>query len=640
MKRRKMWLTALLTSWALIVSVNNQAAAQEWTLTNSNSSLVFDDATDNTVNTSIYGWSVDASVSRIFEMGLYYRIGNSTTEYPVKGNDIDSAAHFAVTRPATQPDPSEVRLTYLSTDGRFNIDIASKLTGGATESRISSLKRKITITNLTASALDFHLFSYSDFDLTYPSKLDNVAIIDGKAIQSGFTTSSETVGRGVTSVESASINPDLYEMDTMALIGSLSNGATAYDLNTSSAGPWPTNTDVQYALQWNFNIPASGSVSFDLNNNIYPTKALMLSRTPATSQCVNFGQQVTYTYTFDNAVNTASFPTVHNLRLVEKLPKDVTFVSASDNGTLDPLTNSVVWTISSVNDAAKTVTGTYLVNSQVPFTLLTSLSSDETYPTRLDAQTSLCNSPPSIDTFSLPNGKEGVPYTATVAASDPDAGTVLNYFLDTAPTGMTINLTSGEISWTPTTAQLGVNNIVVRVTDGSFSATRSFTFTVTISDTQLWTVTPTAVSNGTLSPSTAQNVSNNSTVSFLVTPLTDFQLLSISGCGGTLSGNTYITGPITGNCSVTATFSPIVAVSRDGVVIAAIGKTVPDITDALTVLRYSVGQTSLTSDQIAHGDVAPLGSNGTPQGDGKLDISDALAILRRVVGLVSWTPIQ
>ena len=635
MSKIKMWFTAMLTTWLLIVSVSNQAAAEPWTLANSNSSLIFDDATDSTISTSIYSWTVDASVSRVFEMGLYYRIGSSTTEYPVKGNDLDPAAHFTVTRPAVQTDPSAVTLTYLSVDGRFKIDIASRLTGGAAASRISSLNRNITITNLTASALDFHLFSYNDFELSKPSNFDNVVITDGKAIQSGFTTAAETVGKGVTSVESASIKPDLYEMDTQSLIGSLANGATAYDLNTSSAGPWPTNTDVQYALQWNFNIPASGSGSFDLNNNIYPTKALTLSRTPATDQCVNFGQQVTYTYTFDNAVNTTAFPTVNNLRLVEKLPKDVTFISSTDGGKFDPLTNSVVWTISSVTAAAKTVTGTYLVNSLVPFTMLTSLSSDETYPARLDAQTTLCNTPPSIDTFSLPNGKEGVPYTATVAASDPDAGAVLNYSLDTAPAGMTINLTTGAISWTPTAAQLGNNTIVVRVTDGSFSTTRSFIVTVTISATQIWTVTPSAGSNGSLSPSTDQSVSNNSTVSFLVTPLPGFQL-SISGCGGTLSGNTYITGPITGNCSVSASFSPIAAISRDGVVIAASGKIEPDIADALDVLKYSVKLISLTIDQIAHGDVAPLGSNGAPLGDGTVDIADALAILRRVVRLDSW----
>ena len=35
-------------------------------------------------------------------------------------------------------------------------------------------------------------------------------------------------------------------------------------------------------------------------------------------------------------------------------------------------------------------------------------------------------------------------------------------------------------------------------------------------------------------------------------------------------------------------------------------------------------------------DVAPLGSDGKPKGDGTVDVFDALAILRRAVGLDGW----
>jgi hypothetical protein len=153
---------------------------------------------------------------------------------------------------------------------------------------------------------------------------------------------------------------------------------------------------------------------------------------------------------------------------------------------------------------------------------------------------------------------------------------------------------------------------------------------------QNWTVTPSAGINGALTPATAQIVNSRSTTSFIVTPATGYQLFSISGCGGTISGSTYTTGPITSDCSVTASFSPATAIPRDGVVTAASGRTVPDITDALSVLKHTVGLVSLTGPQLAHGDVAPLGSNGAPQGDGNVNISDALGILRRVVGLAIW----
>ncbi len=68
------------------------------------------------------------------------------------------------------------------------------------------------------------------------------------------------------------------------------------------------------------------------------------------------------------------------------------------------------------------------------------------------------------------------------------------------------------------------------------------------------TVTPFAGANGNIDPSTPQTVNYNGTASFAVTPNTGYQIASVTGCGGNLSGNAYTTGPITGDCTVTATF--------------------------------------------------------------------------------------
>ncbi|WP_423186050.1 InlB B-repeat-containing protein [Alishewanella sp. d11] len=59
---------------------------------------------------------------------------------------------------------------------------------------------------------------------------------------------------------------------------------------------------------------------------------------------------------------------------------------------------------------------------------------------------------------------------------------------------------------------------------------------------------------GRISPATI-TVSAGQTATFTVTADTGFELVSVSGCGGTLSGNTYRTGPIATNCSITATFN-------------------------------------------------------------------------------------
>ena len=68
------------------------------------------------------------------------------------------------------------------------------------------------------------------------------------------------------------------------------------------------------------------------------------------------------------------------------------------------------------------------------------------------------------------------------------------------------------------------------------------------------TVTSSAGAYGSISPNTPQSVAYNGTTLFTVTPNTGYYM-SVTGCGGTLTGNTYTTGPITGNCTVTATFA-------------------------------------------------------------------------------------
>ncbi|MDA8155174.1 MAG: hypothetical protein M0Z52_01775 [Actinomycetota bacterium] len=73
--------------------------------------------------------------------------------------------------------------------------------------------------------------------------------------------------------------------------------------------------------------------------------------------------------------------------------------------------------------------------------------------------------------------------------------------------------------------------------------------------TTTYTVTPSAGSGGSISPSTPQTVDNDAATSFTVTPATGYGISSVTGCGGSLSGNTYTTGPITANCAVTASFS-------------------------------------------------------------------------------------
>jgi hypothetical protein len=80
--------------------------------------------------------------------------------------------------------------------------------------------------------------------------------------------------------------------------------------------------------------------------------------------------------------------------------------------------------------------------------------------------------------------------------------------------------------------------------------------TVSATFTRLsYTVTPSASANGTISPATGQSVLSGATRAFTVTPNSGYTAVMSGTCGGTLAGTTFTTSPITGNCSVVATFA-------------------------------------------------------------------------------------
>ena len=74
--------------------------------------------------------------------------------------------------------------------------------------------------------------------------------------------------------------------------------------------------------------------------------------------------------------------------------------------------------------------------------------------------------------------------------------------------------------------------------------------------TARFTVTPSAGAGGSISPTTPRSVSQGTTTSFTIAPNSGYQIrLPVGGtCGGTLSGNTYVTNPVTQSCTVAANF--------------------------------------------------------------------------------------
>ncbi|MFM9882537.1 MAG: N,N-dimethylformamidase beta subunit family domain-containing protein [Burkholderiales bacterium] len=86
--------------------------------------------------------------------------------------------------------------------------------------------------------------------------------------------------------------------------------------------------------------------------------------------------------------------------------------------------------------------------------------------------------PPHITSTPVTTAPIGTAYSYGVVATDAN-GDVLTYALTQRPAGMSINPTTGLITWTPTAAQTGFSTVTVRVDDGRGLFTGQ-TFTITV----------------------------------------------------------------------------------------------------------------------------------------------------------------
>ena len=146
----------------------------------------------------------------------------------------------------------------------------------------------------------------------------------------------------------------------------------------------------------------------------------------------------------------------------------------------------------------------------------------------------------AIDTFTL---------TYTAGANGTISGT----------TPQTVNFGA---SGSPVTAQPNLNYHFVKWSDNSTANPRTDTnvqanISVTASfaiDTH--TVMPSVTGSGSITPNTPQTVNYNTTKSFTLAAVAGNHIVNVTGtCGGTLTGNTFTTAPVTADCNVIANFA-------------------------------------------------------------------------------------
>lgn len=109
--------------------------------------------------------------------------------------------------------------------------------------------------------------------------------------------------------------------------------------------------------------------------------------------CVNAGANITYDICFDNLNNEYD---VHNVTIVDDLPAEINFVSATGGGAYDPGTSTVTWDIGTVLAGAQQACEQLVVQVDAatpPLTEITNyatIDSDETPVTTVDETTEVC----------------------------------------------------------------------------------------------------------------------------------------------------------------------------------------------------------------------------------------------------------
>jgi hypothetical protein len=158
-----------------------------------------------------------------------------------------------------------------------------------------------------------------------------------------------------------------------------------------------------------------------------------------------------------------------------------------------------------------------------------------------------CGGGGSSDSVSAP------PSTHTVSATASSGGSII-------PASQTVE--EGDKTTFEVTTETGYSVDQVVGCGGNLNRSTYTTGAITGSCTveasfrrNTYGVSATAGIGGSIDP-VSQTVDHGTTVTFTVTPDPDYSIAAVSGCNGSLSGNTFTTGPITTACLVEASFLP------------------------------------------------------------------------------------
>ncbi|MCU0770387.1 MAG: hypothetical protein MUE94_01270 [Verrucomicrobia bacterium] len=222
----------------------SQSDAQIVTLTDNNSIAQIDVGSPQ----GMFYWAVLSQPglyqNQLHQQWFWYRVGSD----PERSIDTISAPVISGLTPST------LTTTYYDSLNRFNIGVTYTLMGGSSTSGTADIAEQIEINNTSGSALDFHFFQYSDFDVSGTAGADTI-VLSTNAFTHRINQADQFEGANLVEVVNS---PNAHHGEAGLVPTTLVklNDAAPTILNDSQLN---ASGDVAWALQWDVNISAGGS---------------------------------------------------------------------------------------------------------------------------------------------------------------------------------------------------------------------------------------------------------------------------------------------------------------------------------------------------------------------------------------------
>lgn len=239
---------------ASIVSVSLMALAaqaQTVTLSNLNSSATINLNSGNPATAGMVDWTVDG-YHNLSQQWFWFRADGMTRE-----QTIDTIGGLNAT---TSPDGRTLYTSYFN--GSYGIRVDYLLTGFSPSSGISDISENISITNASATPLEFHFFQYSDFKLG--GSPQNTLITLGRNLRGLFNEASldKTDPAFRVALSETVVTPGANHGEVGingSTFGRLTDNLPT-TLNDSSGPAGGGITDPTWAFEWDFIIAPGSSV--------------------------------------------------------------------------------------------------------------------------------------------------------------------------------------------------------------------------------------------------------------------------------------------------------------------------------------------------------------------------------------------